>query len=214
MDSFTDKGIDPATVQSIDHARVSLNLLEDAFKANEARLNDLRKELNGVADLFKRDFSQSLQKAVQDGKSFTDVFTKTRQALEDLAIKMAVVNPISNLLFGQNGTTTQELGAAGTWAPAAGQGGLAGALLSGMADLLGARAFGGPVATGQPYMVGERGPELFVPQTAGRIMPGQGSGNVQVTMHITTPDAASFRASQTQITAGMMDAARRAQRIR
>lgn len=33
------------------------------------------------------------------------------------------------------------------------------------------RALGGPVASGMPYIVGERGPELFVPQLSGRILP-------------------------------------------
>ena len=33
------------------------------------------------------------------------------------------------------------------------------------------RASGGPVAAGQPYIVGEKRPELFVPNTAGRIVP-------------------------------------------
>jgi hypothetical protein len=31
------------------------------------------------------------------------------------------------------------------------------------------RATGGPVSQGRPYMVGERGPELFVPSSAGRV---------------------------------------------
>lgn len=33
------------------------------------------------------------------------------------------------------------------------------------------RAVGGPVSSGMPYVVGERGPELFVPATAGKIIP-------------------------------------------
>lgn len=37
------------------------------------------------------------------------------------------------------------------------------------------RAGGGPVSAGSPYMVGERGPELFVPNASGSIMPS-GSG--------------------------------------
>jgi phage-related minor tail protein len=32
------------------------------------------------------------------------------------------------------------------------------------------RAMGGPVSSQQPYMVGERGPELFVPGTGGSVM--------------------------------------------
>lgn len=33
-----------------------------------------------------------------------------------------------------------------------------------------ARALGGPVASGQPYLVGERGPELFVPSNSGTVL--------------------------------------------
>src|SRR5690606_19540464 len=33
------------------------------------------------------------------------------------------------------------------------------------------RAMGGPVMAGQPYVVGERGPELFVPRQAGTVVP-------------------------------------------
>lgn len=40
------------------------------------------------------------------------------------------------------------------------------------------KAIGGSVQRNQPYMVGERGPEMFVPNQAGSIVPnGQGSGN-------------------------------------
>lgn len=35
----------------------------------------------------------------------------------------------------------------------------------------GARALGGPVSFGKPYLVGERGPELFVPGATGRVEP-------------------------------------------
>ncbi|MCU6455861.1 tail tape measure protein [Sphingomonas sp. A2-49] len=47
---------------------------------------------------------------------------------------------------------------------------LAGAL-AGLAGLPG-RATGGPVSPGRGYIVGERGPELFVPTTSGRVDAG------------------------------------------
>jgi len=56
----------------------------------------------------------------------------------------------------------------------AGSGGLGrtlGTLLAGLSGLPG-RATGGPVAPGRPYLVGERGPELFVPTAAGRVEAG------------------------------------------
>jgi len=47
-----------------------------------------------------------------------------------------------------------------------------------------ARATGGPVSDGKPYLVGERGAELFVPNTSGAIVPNHklGGGNVTVNM--------------------------------
>lgn len=45
----------------------------------------------------------------------------------------------------------------------------------------GARADGGPVSPGKAYMVGEQGPELFVPNTAGNIQPnGEGGHGVRI----------------------------------
>jgi hypothetical protein len=73
-----------------------------------------------------------------------------------------------------------------------GQGG-AGGLLGGLGALLGnvlgapGRATGGPVSPGRAYRVGERGPELFVPTTSGRIETG-GVGapapSVRLTIHV------------------------------
>ena len=41
----------------------------------------------------------------------------------------------------------------------------------GFGNGLGTRAAGGPVAGGSPYLVGEKGPELFVPGTGGSVVP-------------------------------------------
>ena len=64
--------------------------------------------------------------------------------------------------------------------------------------LAGARANGGPVAGGKTYLVGERGPELFTPNTAGAIIPnhalGGGSGG-RMTVNLIEDKS---RAGQTQ----------------
>lgn len=51
-------------------------------------------------------------------------------------------------------------------------------------SIAGARADGGPVSQGQTYLVGERGPELFTPNTSGAIVPNNklGGGNVTVNL--------------------------------
>lgn len=49
------------------------------------------------------------------------------------------------------------------------------------------RAMGGGVSAGQPYMVGERGPELFVPGRTGMIVPNRalgGSGGGVINLHV------------------------------
>jgi hypothetical protein len=52
---------------------------------------------------------------------------------------------------------------------------------SGAASFGGFRAAGGPVSGGRAYIVGERGPELFVPSGSGRIVPnGAGGPTVQI----------------------------------
>ena len=65
----------------------------------------------------------------------------------------------------------------------------------------GGKALGGPVDPSKAYMVGENGPELFVPQSAGSIIPnnklggGSGSsiGSTAITYNINAVDASSFR---------------------
>ena len=47
-----------------------------------------------------------------------------------------------------------------------------------------ARATGGPLAAGQVSLVGEKGPELFIPKTAGTIIPNnQMGGNITVNVN-------------------------------
>jgi phage-related minor tail protein len=54
-----------------------------------------------------------------------------------------------------------------------GDGGLGAAL----GQALGGFASGGGINPGNPYMVGERGPELFIPKVPGVIVPNNRSGN-------------------------------------
>jgi hypothetical protein len=70
-----------------------------------------------------------------------------------------------------------------------------GGLFDGFKGLLGFRASGGPVQAGMPYVVGEKRPELFVPDQNGTIMPSLGGGGgqvVNVTQNFTVGDVASI----------------------
>ena len=65
-----------------------------------------------------------------------------------------------------------------------------------------ARVSGGPVAGGSPYLVGERGPELFVPQASGSIVPngGGGSPTINLTMYVNGTGADVARIAMAEIT--------------
>ena len=86
-----------------------------------------------------------------------------------------------------------QSGIASLFGGGAGQGGLAGALGQSLGALLGlpGRATGGPVSPGRGYVVGERGPELFVPTSAGRVEtgvgPSSGARDVKVAIQLATP---------------------------
>ncbi|PIB96129.1 phage tail tape measure protein [Caulobacter sp. X] len=84
------------------------------------------------------------------------------------------------------------LGAAG----AAPKGGVLGDTLS--KAFAGARADGGPVLPGGAYLVGERGPEVFRPTSAGSIEPA-GNGGVSVTINVQGGEASSLVRSDAQI---------------
>lgn len=70
-----------------------------------------------------------------------------------------------------------EMAAAAIFGKFGGEEGI-GAFFSGLFG--GARAMGGPVSGGSAYLVGERGPELFVPGSSGSIVPNHAMGGVTV----------------------------------
>jgi hypothetical protein len=65
--------------------------------------------------------------------------------------------------------------------------GVAGQLLGAVFGLPG-RATGGPVAPGRAYVVGERGPELFVPTSSGRVETGvRGTRDIRMSIIVNAP---------------------------
>ena len=73
-----------------------------------------------------------------------------------------------------------------------------------------ARRQGGLVTENKPYMVGEGGPETFIPNSAGYIAPGVGGKNVNVNFTINAVDTAGFQqllANERGMIIGMINSA-------
>ena len=143
-----------------------------------AGINDIKREVDGpLADGIARaggSIERALTRAAVSGKfGFEDLRRVALSALAEIA----------------QGTLKANLGGG-----AASGGGLISSLIGAVGGLFGApgRATGGPVSGGRPYMVGERGPELFVPASAWRVeTQARGRGAVNVTINVATPRDAS-----------------------
>ena len=126
------------------------------------RLEQIRGIYQGIGDTISDGVVNSLKAAIDGTKSFgetvTDVFTDLQNQLLQL---------IRNQIFYGNLTGTLTKGS-----------GLLGSIFSGFL------ANGGPAQAGRAYMVGERGPEMFVPRTSGTVIPNGGFGGANVTVNV------------------------------
>lgn len=94
--------------------------------------------------------------------------------------------------------------------------GLGGLLGQSLGSLFGApgRATGGPVSPGRGYLVGENGPELFVPTSSGRIAANQGAASagrdVRVAIQLTSPRGTTAPTAMQRSSRQVASAVRRA----
>lgn len=112
----------------------------------------------------------AIQSAVDSTKSLGEV---ARNVLSNIANRLLDV-AINFALFGAMSGT-----------------GNGGGLLGGF--FKGARANGGPVTGGSAYLVGERGPELFVPGRSGTIIPNESMGGGSSTNVVVNVDASGSK---------------------
>ena len=109
---------------------------------------------SAVKDAIKVGLVDSLAAAVQGGKDLSETFKNVARSILDAVTQAIILKTLT---------------------AAAGGGGPIGGFLS-FLGFGGSNARGGPVSPGSWYMVGERGPEAFVPSTPGTIVPNGGLG--------------------------------------
>jgi len=144
---------------------------------------------------------RGLMRALRSGKlGFEDLGRMALQVMDQIASKAlgAGMDALFAGLGGGNGT-----------------GGGAG-LLSGLLGSFGlpGRATGGSVSPARPYLVGERGPELFIPTSAGNVEPnhrlGSAQTNVRVAINLAQPRGSSTPAALQRSSRQVASASRRA----
>ena len=164
------------------------NMPEPVTQAGEA--------IQGVATAMDRQ-ETTLQKAKKAFKDYADAAKDVRANLEDAklrgvkSLEDALVGIVTGATSAKDAFRSMAMSIVADLARIAIQKSITGPI----ASALGFKAIGGSVQRGQPYMVGERGAELFVPSSSGSIISnknlasaGIGGGGVTVnqTINVTT----------------------------
>lgn len=195
-----------ALVRETDAIRAQIDALTErqdllGQRAVAQRLKEDADEAKAFASQVGAAFESSFEKAILEGGKLSDVIGGLIKDIAQLVIRQQITGPIAKAIGG------------------ASSGGSSG---GGFADLLatagrwfgGLFADGGMPPVGKVSIVGEKGPELFVPRSAGTIIPNhaisQGGGNSPVNYYFTVGDVASMAqvkkaiaVSQQQTTAGL-----------
>lgn len=138
-----------------------------------AMRGQLEGPLSDGAERAGQAIERGLLRAVRTGKlGFDDLKRVAQAALAEIAASAlrAGIGAIGGGSGGGSGGGLLSLGAA---------------IAANVLGLPG-RATGGPVAPGRGYLIGERGPEVFVPTSSGRVEPvaGGGARDVRVTIRV------------------------------
>ena len=186
-------GTDPITKEDLDNGfqpGASLDqLLNNYFGSDEYLRAQVKAALyaraSGVGKSYKKSELQKAGFTTEAITSFSDRQTKSMETLQQTSRAGAGAFTVSNNIAEGLSATTNALDrltgvlslAAGTKGLFGGLGGMANGLPATMMGMLlsklgiGAKAAGGDVGGGKPYVVGEEGPELFLPKSDGVIIP-------------------------------------------
>lgn len=225
---------DPVRIQMLEKEISLLNLKAVAIQEGAA-------EVAQVTNAMQRGFESFFTDMMNGTKSAKDAFKDLANSIV-AEINSIIAKKLSNQLmeslfnsegggFNLGGMLQNLFGGGGGSSGASGGGGFSmgglfssiGGGLSSMfsgvgsmfSGLFGGFAGGGYAMSGQPYLVGENGPELFIPGASGSVMPNEsmgGLGGVTVHQTINTPDANSFRRASAQVMTDYQRALGRASR--
>jgi len=177
--------------------------LNAALDGVQARTAGLTVSVNGFASAMSRAFGQS----VVGGKQFDDVLKSLALRLSNLAVTAAFKPLASGLTSGLNSlfaTGAEVKAAMGAIKPFAAGG------------VIGTPSYF-PLMSGGVGLAGEAGPEAILPLSRGAdgrlgVAAGDARGTTNITIQIATPDADSFRRSESYLTGQIARAVARGQR--
>jgi methyl-accepting chemotaxis protein len=164
----------------------------DKAGAGVEKLTQQQETMKSIAEGIRSSFSEAFMSMVDGTKTVLGAFKDMVRQIILKLYEQLVVQQMVNAAMGVVGSVFPAL------APA----------------LSGFKAMGGPVTSGQPYMVGERGPEIIVPSRNGNVIPnnqlGGGGVTVNQTINITTGVQQTVRAEIKSLMPQIADSAKAA----
>lgn len=164
----------------------------DKAGAGIEKLSQQQETMKSIAEGIRSSFSEAFMSMVDGTKTVLGAFKDMVRQIILKLYEQLVVQQMVNAAMGIVGSIFPAL------APA----------------LSGFKAMGGPVTSGQPYMVGERGPEIIVPSRNGSVVPnnqlGGGGVTVNQTINITTGVQQTVRAEIKSLMPQIADSAKAA----
>jgi len=151
-------------------------------------INQVTTAAKGIGEAFSQSFTGIVSGTMTAQEALAGFFQSVADSFLDMAaqmiakwIQLAILNSILKLF-----PTNAAIGTAtsGGYTLPSGAGYAEGFSLP---QIIPGKATGGPVTGGMPYIVGERGPELFVPGRSGSIVPNNqlgGGENVSVVVNV------------------------------
>jgi len=143
----------------------------DLIKKQEDATEELKKKMTEVGEEIEGSIKNNLRDAITGAKTFGEAMTNVLNRIRDKILDAQIDKLIGG--FGE------AFGAGSTGGEKKGLGGFLGGILGGLF------ANGGQPPVNKISVVGERGPELFVPTSKGTIIPNGGFGGDSVTNVIT-----------------------------
>ena len=154
--------------------------LEDALNENlriqKEKTAELQNVYKQIGQTIETGVVEAISAAVDKTKTLGEVASNVLRQIANQLLRMGV-----NQLMGAIFNPFQSLMAPG--GRYEGQSGPLPAVPPPLPPLPG-KALGGAVGAGRPYMVGERGPELFVPGAQGNIVPSNAMGSTSVVVNV------------------------------
>ena len=173
----------------------ALNNIELGFKSWSDTIPGLDTSIQALANQGLSGLTDALTAGVTGAANFADAMKSMAKSVIDSLIKMLIQKYIVDAAFG---AITGFIGGQASTNRAGGYGASLGSADPFNTSNFAPRAIGGSVQNGSPYMVGERGPEMFVPNSQGSIVPNNrmGGGGVVVnqTINVTTGVQQTVRA--------------------